>query len=323
MREKELRIVFMGTPEFAVPSLDIVLGQGYRVCAVVTAPDKPSGRGLKVIPSPVKTYALEHGIKVLQPEDLSDPGFISELIALRVNLQVVVAFRKLPREVWMLPAFGTFNLHGSLLPQFRGAAPIQWAVIHGETETGLTTFFLNDRIDQGEILFTEKTTIGAAETAGELHDRLKVMGAGLTLRTIKAIESGDVHPEIQKIAEGTILKKAPKIFRDHCQIRWNETVDSIYNLVRGLNPAPGAFSLFVMPTGETVSFKLLKVDKVHEQHEFTPGTIRTDNKSHLQIAALDGWVLALEIQPESKKKLNVSEYLRGYPIGEGQIVREK
>src|ERR1700744_6287376 len=234
-----MRIIFMGTPQFAVASLDALIKAGCDIVAVGTAPDKPAGRGQKLNESAVKQYALENGLKILQPEKLKNPEFLEELKALKDDLQVVVAFRMLPEAVWNMPAKGTINLHASLLPQYRGAAPINWALINGEKESGVTTFFLKHEIDTGDILFTENVTLTGRETAGELHDRLMYKGAGLLVKTVKAIESGRYSELPQsEIIEGVELKHAPKIFKEDGQIHWNNSVHSIYNLIRGLSPIP-------------------------------------------------------------------------------------
>src|SRR5471030_1888958 len=240
-----MRIVFMGTPEFAVASLDALVKAGLEVVGVITAPDKPAGRGQKLSESAVKQYAVANGLKVLQPEKLKNPEFLEELKSLKADLQVVVAFRMLPEVVWNMPPRGTLNLHASLLPQYRGAAPINWAIINGEKESGVTTFFLKHEIDTGDILFTEKVTLNGHETAGELHDRLMNKGAGLLVKTVKGVESGrySEHPQSQLI-EGAELKHAPKIFKEDCLIDWNNTAENIYNKIRGLSPSPTAYTVF-------------------------------------------------------------------------------
>jgi methionyl-tRNA formyltransferase len=242
-----MRIIFMGTPQFAVASLDALIKAGSDIVAVVTAPDKPAGRGQKVNQSAVKQYADANGIKVLQPEKLKNPEFIQELEALKADLQVVVAFRMLPEVVWNMPPKGTINLHASLLPQYRGAAPINWAIINGEKESGVTTFFLKHDIDTGDILFTEKVTLTGTETAGDLHDRLMNKGAGLLVKTVKGIESGryNEHPQ-EQLAEGIELKHAPKIFKTDCLVDFNQPVEQVYNLIRGLSPSPTAYTLLTI-----------------------------------------------------------------------------
>ncbi|MGN6394209.1 MAG: methionyl-tRNA formyltransferase [Mucilaginibacter sp.] len=305
-----MRIIFMGTPQFAVASLDALIKAGCNIVAVVTAPDKPAGRGKKLSESAVKQYAVENGIKVLQPEKLKDPDFLEELKALKADLQVVVAFRMLPEVVWNMPPRGTINLHASLLPQYRGAAPINWVLINGEKESGVTTFFLKHEIDTGDILFTEKVTLSGHETAGELHDRLMAKGAGLLVKTVKGVESGryNEHPQ-SVLAEGVELKNAPKIFKEDCLIDWNQPAESIYNKIRGLSPHPAAYTL--------LNDKVLKIYRA--EYEITepglqPGGFVTDNKSHLKFAAPDGYVLLTEVQLEGKKQMDIEAFLRGVKL---------
>ncbi|MGC3943326.1 MAG: methionyl-tRNA formyltransferase [Chryseolinea sp.] len=299
----ELRIVFMGTPEFAVPSLEIIISRGYNVVAVVTAPDKPQGRGQKVEMSPVKAMAVKHNLNVLQPTNLKSPEFIESLRSLNANLQIVVAFRMLPEVVWSMPELGTFNLHGSLLPQYRGAAPIHWAVINGEKETGVTTFFLKHEIDTGSIIFQERDPIGDDDTVGTVYERLMTIGAGLVLKTVKAIEAGDA-PALPQTDAGT-LKHAPKIFRETCEIKWERTAEEIRNFIRGLNPFPVAWTTL---NGKT--FKILRA-KVQSGGTGTPGTIDTDGRTFLKVRAADAWVVIDELQPEGKRKMNVPDFFRG------------
>ncbi|WP_259066660.1 methionyl-tRNA formyltransferase [Mucilaginibacter sp. X4EP1] len=302
-----MRIVFMGTPQFAVTSLDALITAGCDIVAVVTAPDKPAGRGQKLNESAVKQYAIANHIKVLQPEKLKSPEFLDELKALHADLQVVVAFRMLPEVVWNMPPRGTINLHASLLPQYRGAAPINWVLINGEKESGVTTFFLRHEIDTGNILFTEKITLTGQETAGELHDRLMNKGAGLLVKTVKGVESGryNEHPQTQ-LAEGVELKHAPKIFKEDCQIKWDEPAATIYNKIRGLSPIPTAYTL--------LNEKILKVYSA--QYEVTetnlqPGAFITDNKTYLKFAAADGFVSLTDVQLEGKKQMDIEQFLRG------------
>lgn len=302
-----MRIVFMGTPEFAVASLDALLESGSEIAGVVTAPDKPAGRGQKVSESAVKQYAVAHGLKVLQPEKLKNEQFLEELKSLNADLQVVVAFRMLPEVVWAMPRLGTINLHASLLPQYRGAAPINWVLINGEKETGVTTFFLKHDIDTGDILFTEKVTLTGRETAGELHDRLMYKGAGLLVKTVKGIESGRYTelPQVQ-LAEGVKLKHAPKIFKDDCKIDWDQPSEKIYNFIRGLSPYPTAFT--------TLHDKILKIFRAEYEVIETgkqPGEFLSDNKTYLKFAATDGFVSLTDIQLEGKKRMGVGEFLRG------------
>lgn len=297
----------MGTPEFAVASLEALLASGSEIVGVVTAPDKPAGRGKVVTESPVKRYASGRGLRVLQPAKLKDETFLEELRSLGADLQVVVAFRMLPEVVWSMPPKGTINLHASLLPQYRGAAPINWVLINGEAESGVTTFFLKHEIDTGDILFTEKVTLTGVETAGELHDRLMYKGAGLLVKTVKAIESGRYTelPQAQ-LEEGVELKTAPKLFKENGEIDWNQPAEKIYNLVRGLSPSPAAYT--------TLQEKTLRVFKVEFENVETgekPGEFFSDGKSYLKASAADGFVYFKEVQLEGKKRLEIEEFLRG------------
>ena len=305
-----MRIVFMGTPQFAVTALEELITSGCNIVAVVTAPDKPAGRGQKLNESAVKQYALENKIKVLQPEKLKNPEFLDELSALKADLQVVVAFRMLPEAVWNMPVKGTINLHASLLPQYRGAAPINWVLINGEEESGVTTFFLKHDIDTGDILFTEKITLTGNETAGELHDRLMYKGAGLLVKTVKGIESGryNEHPQAQ-LAAGVELKHAPKIFKEDCLIDWDQTAQNIYNKIRGLSPLPTAFTLL---NGKVLKIFRSEID--HTVHNVTTGTFLTDNKTYLKFAAKDGFISVTDVQLEGKKQMGISEFLRGVKL---------
>lgn len=298
-----LRIVFMGTPEFAVPSLKILVEHGYQVVGVITAPDKPQGRGQKLTPSPVKECALQHGLRVLQPTNLKAPAFIEELRSLNANLQVVVAFRMLPESVWSMPSLGTFNLHASLLPQYRGAAPINWAIMNGEKETGATTFFLQHEIDTGKIIFQEKEPILDTDNAGSLYDRLMVKGADLVLRTVQAIESG-TYPQIPQVIEGE-PRLAPKIFKETCEINWNQSSVAVQNFVRGLSPYPAAWC--------TVGGKVFKILKVSEYAgpSATPGHVETDHKTYLRICTANGWISIEELQPEGKRRMTITEFFNG------------
>jgi methionyl-tRNA formyltransferase len=305
-----MRIVFMGTPEFAVASLEALIEAGSNIVGVITAPDKPAGRGQKIAESAVKQYAVANGLKVLQPEKLKNPEFLAELKALNADLQVVVAFRMLPEVVWNMPAKGTINLHASLLPQYRGAAPINWAIINGEKESGVTTFFLKQEIDTGDILFVEKITIDENTTAGEYHDRLMIKGAGLLVKTVKAIESGRYTEQPQEqLTEGQELKHAPKIFKDDCRIDWNQPVKKIYNLIRGLSPYPASFTEL---NGKT--FKIYKAFKETKEPETEPGSFVTDNKTFLKFACTDGYIEVLDAQLEGKKRMGIEEFLRGVKL---------
>lgn len=305
---KPLRIIFLGTPEFAVPSLASLIDNGFAIAAVVTAPDKPAGRGLQLQQSPIKQFALMKGLPVLQPPKLKDPSFLEQLRSYKANLQVVIAFRMLPEVVWDMPELGTFNLHASLLPQYRGAAPINWAIINGEKETGLTTFFLRHEIDTGDILFQEKLSICESETAGELHDRMSLAGASLVLKTAQAIESDSIVPTPQPEVTDDI-KAAPKIFKEHCRIHWDRPAAEIYNLIRGLSPFPGAFTVL-----DGKVFKIYASET--EQDSLAPGagTVSTDGKTRLAIASHGAWILLKEVQLEGKKRMGVEEFLRGYRV---------
>jgi len=301
-----LRIVFMGTPDFAVASLAALVQQGFNIVGVITAPDKPAGRGLQLQESAVKTYAFEKGLHVLQPPKLKDPQFIQALKDLQADVQVVVAFRMLPEVVWAMPPLGTINVHGSLLPQYRGAAPINWAIINGETETGVTTFKLQHEIDTGNILLQEKIPIGEHETAGTLHDRMKTIGAQLLVRTLTALASGTLGP-IPQPTTTTALKHAPKISTETCVINWAETKDSIYNLIRGLSPYPAAFTQL-----EGKKLKLFSATKEAASPNERPGTFITDKKAVLKFACADGYIHVNELQLEGKKRMAVTDFLRGY-----------
>ena len=309
MNVKDLRIVFMGTPEFAVASLDVLVTAGCNVVGVVTAPDKPGGRGMKLQQSAVKVYAVEKNLSVLQPEKLKNPTFLEQLKSLKADLQIVVAFRMLPEVVWNMPPMGTVNVHGSLLPQYRGAAPINWAIINGEKETGVTTFKLQHEIDTGDILLQEKMLIGENETAGEVHDRMKKLGAQLLLKTVQGLAEGTLRETPQSaLSEGQPeIKHAPKIFTETCRIDWTKSVDDVHNLIRGLSPFPGAFSTF---NGKTL--KIYGSEKEPKQLFTAPGSFETDGKTFLKFACTDGYVLVKELQMEGKKRMKVEEFLRGY-----------
>ncbi len=383
--KKSPQIVFMGTPDFAVESLKALIEQDYNVVGVVTVPDKPAGRGYKLQPSPVKRYALKQGLPLLQPEKLRDPRFLEELKGWKADLQVVVAFRMLPEVVWGMPPMGTFNLHASLLPRYRGAAPINWAIINGESETGVTTFSLSHEIDTGHIIFQEKTAIGETDTAGSLHDRLMTMGARLVLKTVNAITEGTAPsiPQSELVTSEAILTPAPKIFTGDCRIDWNQGVKKIYNLIRGLSPYPAAWTI-LYPGGdekplrvkiyaceivedigqgtenteqetqavgrkdetvgqepesvegegetdgqetksmekgdETVGEKTKFVERAYEAVEpENPivGSILTDNRSYLHVAARDGVMAITDLQVSGKKRLQVGDFLNGYKIKGG------
>ncbi len=303
------RIVFMGTPDFAVTSLDAIVQAGYDVAAVVTVPDRQTGRGLKVTFSPVKEYALQHNLPLLQPEKLRDPAFLEALRGIGADLFVVVAFRMLPQVVWAMPPLGTFNLHASLLPQYRGAAPINWAIINGEKETGVTTFLLNEKIDEGKILMQRTTSISEDDNAGTLHDRLAEMGASLTVETLGALFDGTATPKQQE--ETGEAKAAPKIFKQDCTINWKQQGKKIRDFVRGLSPYPAATTTMNDGKGTPVQMKIFDVDFESDPNA-TPGTIKTDKKKVLKIGVNDGFIKILSLQISGKKKITVDEFLRGY-----------
>lgn len=294
----------MGTPEFAVASLKALLDNGCNIVGVVTAADKPAGRGQKINESAVKTYALERGLKVLQPLKLKDPAFLDDLRSLNADLQVIVAFRMLPEVVWNMPSRGTVNLHASLLPQYRGAAPINWAIINGEKESGVSTFFLKQEIDTGDLLFSERVEIDQKDTAGDLHDKLMKTGSELLVRTVNAIETGDYAEQSQIF--GKDFKIAPKIFKEDCLINWNQPAEKVFNFIRGLSPYPTSYTY--------LNDKIMKIFSAEREPNSTatqPGTFLTDNKTYLKFACADGYISVLEIQLEGKKKMKVDEFLRG------------
>jgi len=309
MDYRDLRIVFMGTPEFAVASLDALVQAKCNIVGVITAPDKPAGRGMQMQQSAVKKYAVEKGLHVLQPEKLKNPTFLEALKSLQADLQIVVAFRMLPEVVWNMPPMGTINVHGSLLPQYRGAAPINWAIINGEQETGVTTFKLKHEIDTGDILLQERISIGEDETAGELHDKMKEICAQLLVRTIQGIAEGTIKELPQNILnqDAAPVKHAPKIFTDTCQIDWNKTVDEVYNLIRGLSPYPAAFTEL---NGKKL--KIFKSKKWHQQPSVQPGAFETDKNKYMRFACTNGYIEITELQLEGKKRLMIDEFLRGY-----------
>lgn len=316
----QLRIVFMGTPGFAVASLDALVKAGCNIVGVITAPDKPGGRGMQLQQSAVKIYAVENNLHVLQPEKLKNPEFLEELKSLNADLQIVVAFRMLPEVVWNMPLMGSVNLHGSLLPQYRGAAPINWAVINGEKETGVTTFKLKHEIDTGDILLQENFSIAETDDAGDVHDKMKEIGAELLVKTIKGLANGTLKETPQtsvlsRESPGTLsplythhsLKHAPKIFTETCKIDWNKSVDEVYNLIRGLAPYPAAFTFL-----QDKKLKLYKVEKLYESPDDSPGSFKTDSKLHLRFTCSDGYISILELQLEGKKKMTIADFLRGY-----------
>jgi methionyl-tRNA formyltransferase len=310
IKEQHPRIVFMGSPEFAVASLDALISAGFNIVAVITAPDKPAGRGMQLSESAVKQYASSRNIKILQPEKLKDPDFLAALQRLRADLQIVVAFRMLPEVVWKQPEMGTINLHGSLLPQYRGAAPINWAVINGEKETGVTTFKLQQEIDTGNILLQDRFPIGEDETAGDVHDRMKVIGARLLVKTIQQLVSVGLVEIPQEQFAAQDLRHAPKIFTETGKIDWTKSVHDVHNLIRGLSPFPAAYT--------NLDGKLLKIFRSAKE-KITPsipaGQYETDSKSFLRFAAADGYIRVMELQLEGKRRMTVEEFLRGFRLG--------
>ncbi|MFT4154431.1 methionyl-tRNA formyltransferase [Parafilimonas sp.] len=306
---KNLRIVFMGTPEFAVASLEALVNAGCNIAGVITAPDKPAGRGMQLQQSAVKKYAVEKNLPVLQPEKLKNPGFIEQLKSLKADVQVVVAFRMLPEIVWNMPPLGTINVHASLLPQYRGAAPVNRAIINGETETGITTFKLQHEIDTGNILMQEKIAIGEKETAGELHDKLKELGASLIVKTIEAIAGGSIREKEQSAISYQLsaIKHAPKLNTDTCKIDWNNTASDIYNLIRGLSPYPAAFTYL-----DDKVLKIFFAEKETATHNFANGSFHTNNRTYLKFACADGFIHCKDVQLQGKKRMHIEEFLRGY-----------
>ncbi|MFN6374918.1 MAG: methionyl-tRNA formyltransferase [Chitinophagia bacterium] len=306
---RDCRIVFMGTPEFAVAILDKLVEQGCQVVGVVTAPDKPAGRGMQLTPSAVKKYALEKGLNILQPPKLKAPEFLEELAALNADVQVVVAFRMLPESVWNMPPLGTINLHASLLPKYRGAAPINWAIINGEKETGITTFKLQHAIDTGDVLLQQALPIRDDETAGELHDEMKNLGATLVYQTLEQYVSGTLKTKPQAdLGDPAALPSAPKIHTDTCKIDWNKSLKETYDLVRGLSPYPAAFTF--------LEGKLLKIFKSQMKMVEVPeaGKYESDGKTYLRFSAADGWLYLTEVQLEGKKRMAIEDFLRGYRL---------
>ena len=304
IKQYRMKIVFMGTPDFAVASLNALQQAGLEIVGVVTAADKPAGRGQKLNESAVKKYALEHGLRILQPIKLKDPIFLDELKSLKADLFVVVAFRMLPEVVWQMPKMGTINLHGSLLPQYRGAAPINHVLINGEKETGVTTFFLKQEIDTGDIIFSDAIAIEDDETAGTLHDKLMVVGANLLVKTVKAIEEDNYNEVPQPQSED--LKAAPKIFKEFCKVDWNQSNQTIYNHIRGLSPYPTAFTFL-----NDKILKIFKAEMDHHEPGISPGAFLTDSKTYLKFATKDGFIKVTDVQFEGKKRMVIEELLRG------------
>lgn len=314
MNFKDLRIVYMGTPEFAVAPLEALLNSGCNIVGVITAPDKPSGRGLQLSESAVKQFAKEKGLKILQPEKLKSPEFIDELKSLNADLQIVVAFRMLPEIVWNMPPMGTFNLHASLLPQYRGAAPINWAIINGEKKTGVTTFFLQHEIDTGNIIYQEEVAIGEDENVGSLYNRLMKVGAELVVKTVKSIAEGTAPSVPQALVAKDNLREAPKIFKETCHINWNNTADVIHNHIRGLSPYPAAFFNLKDEKKGDLNIKVYLSSTEFSSHSLPVGSIITDNKKVLKVACINGFVHILELQAAGKKRMHTEVFLRGYKL---------
>lgn len=307
---RNLRIVFMGTPEFAVATLDSLVQKGYKVVGVLTAPDKPAGRGRKLHESAVKRYSKKAGLYIMQPTNLKDENFLKELQSLEANLQIVVAFRMLPKQVWSMPEYGTFNLHASLLPDYRGAAPINWAIINGEKETGVTTFYINEKIDTGEIILQVKTPIHHEDTAGNLHDKLMNLGSELVLKTVSLIENNQVVTQKQPL--DTIFKSADKIHKETCKVNWQKSPEEIYNHIRGLSPYPTAWT--VLNNGEELlTIKIYNARWHMEKHNLKPGTIQ-HTKKQLKVAAPGGYIELVELQLPGKRKMAIGDVLNGLKI---------
>lgn len=323
MDKKDLRIVYMGTPEFAVESLKRLVEGGYNIVGVITMPDKPMGRHGSVLqPSPVKQYAVSQGLKVLQPEKLKNEEFVAELRSLNADLQIVVAFRMLPEVVWSMPRLGTFNLHASLLPQYRGAAPINWAVINGDTETGITTFFLKHEIDTGEIIDQVRVPIADTDNVEVVYERLMRLGGDLVLKTVDAILEGFVKTIPQEeLAQVGELRPAPKIFKETCRIDWTIGVKRIYDFVRGLSPYPAAWTELYQEGTDPVMLKIFETEKLFCEHSLAPGTIVTDCKTYFKIASSDGYVNVLSLQLAGKKRMEINDFLRGYRHTEKAYVK--
>lgn len=313
MDSKELRIVYMGTPDFAVAPLRRLVESGYHVVGVVTMPDKPAGRGLHLQQSAVKRYAVEVGLPVLQPEKLKDPQFVEAFRALQPDLGIVIAFRMLPEVIWAMPALGTFNLHASLLPQYRGAAPINWAIINGETESGVTTFMLNHEIDKGDILCRSCVPIGPDECAGTLHDKLMAVGTDLVVETVEKIAAGDIVPVGQGGIASAEIREAPKIFKNTCRIDWKSDRRTVFNLIRGLSPYPAAWSELRRDDAASLAVKIYRAHPDQDAGAgFAPGTILSDGKTFLKVACADGYVFLDELQVAGKKRMLVADLLRGF-----------
>lgn len=320
MEKKDLRIVFTGTPEFAEFILRRLVEEGYNIIGVVTMPDKPMGRHGSVLQSsPVKKYSVEQGIPVLQPERLKDYAFIEQLSSLKADLQIVVAFRMLPEVVWSMPRLGTFNLHASLLPQYRGAAPINWAIINGDKETGVTTFFLKHEIDTGDIIHQERIPILSCDNAGTMHDKLMRLGADQTVRTLQDILSGNIRTIAQDSIPAGELRPAPKIFKETCRIDWAQPTTRVHDFIRGLSPYPAAWTVLHNTDGTLLDFKIFSSEPVETSRLLPPGTIKCDGRRNLQVATADGMLRILEVQISGKKRMPTPAFLCGNTLDDGSV----
>lgn len=314
MDKKDLRIVYLGTPDFAVEPLKVLVEDGYNVVGVITMPDKPMGKHQSTLQaSPVKQYAVSRNIPILQPEKLKDPAFLDELRSWNADLQIVVAFRMLPEVVWDMPRFGTFNLHASLLPQYRGAAPINWAIINGDKETGVTTFFLTHEIDTGKVILQERVPIRETDDAEIIHDKLMLLGGQLVKQTVDRILSGELGsiPQEQLITDDVQLKPAPKIFRETCKINWNRSTEQVYNFIRGLSPYPGAWTELVLSDGRILNLKVFETEKVDTPPSLPPGNILSDGKTYIELTTTDGRIRLIRLQQSGKRRMSAEEFLLG------------
>lgn len=307
----DLRIIFMGTPEFAVAALEELLSAKYNVVGVITAPDRPAGRGRKIRQSAVKTFAIQHDLNVLQPSNLKDPFFLEQLKLLDADLQIVVAFRMLPKVVWAMPKIGTFNLHASLLPEYRGAAPINWAIINGETKTGVTTFFINEKIDTGSILLQEQIDIASTMDVGQLHDELMILGSKLIIKTLRLLQSANYKLVVQPKNDKKI---APKLNKEICKIDWTNSLNDIHNKIRGLSPYPGAWTILTNKN-EKIEVKIYRSEKIINDHDLTPGTLIVDKKE-IKVAARDGFLKILDLKLAGKRRMDTRSLLNGYTFDE-------
>ena len=315
MKKEDLKIVFFGTPDFAVESLKRLVEAGFHIAAVVTMPDKPAGRGHHLLQSAVKQYAVSQGLPLLQPVNLKDEAFVSELRAIGADLHIVIAFRMLPQVVWAMPPLGTFNLHASLLPKYRGAAPINWAVMNGDSETGVTTFFLKHEIDTGDIIEQRRVPIGRTDNVETVHDRLMMLGADMVLHTVEAIVAGEVKPipQEQLLHAGEEPTPAPKIFKETCRINWSRPAEQVYNHIRGLSPYPAAWTEWIDANEKTYAIKIFETGEPEPAQDLTPGALKTDGR-RLWIACGDGWLEVKSLQQAGKKRMDTDAFLRGFGL---------